>query len=304
MNEKELLSFWGLSFAERGDDLLISGSPNRTESRFLFRDGKNISYIAEGCKESKKTFRIRQNLLLEYFAANSLEGVYPFLRTLSGEHGVIFDGLFWQIRPYIAAENLPRNVFAEKKEFGEIWGDFLLQMKEIMEKHSSAPLPQNPPFSMANFLPDLFAHAERKMPSILNVLHDFEHRLAPFFQWERKTESMFAHGDFHPGNILTENGKIKTVIDWEFAGRKFPGYDAALLIGCLAMDHPDNLFSPAVQTLQKVLYRNNFMSQEAWDHFPQMVAASRFGWLGEWLTLEEEAFVRQELTLISMLLAG
>ena len=83
---------------------------------------------------------------------------------------------------------------------------------------------------------------------------------------------------------------------------KFPGYDMALLIGCLAMDLPDNLSSPAVKTLLQTLYNNSFMPEDAWDQLPQMIAATRMGWLGEWLTMEDEALVRQEMALISILL--
>ena len=35
-----------------------------------------------------------------------------------------------------------------------------------------------------------------------------------------------------------------------------------------------------------------------------MIAATRLGWLGEWLTLEDKALVAQELELISILLDG
>ena len=83
---------------------------------------------------------------------------------------------------------------------------------------------------------------------------------------------------------------------------KFPGYDMALLIGCLAMDHPDNLSSPVVRALQDTLYKNSFMPDEAWEHLSEMIAATRMGWLGEWLLLDDEELVRQELELISILL--
>ncbi|MBO5307704.1 MAG: hypothetical protein J6C40_06845 [Lentisphaeria bacterium] len=78
----------------------------------------------------------------------------------------------------------------------------------------------------------------------------------------------------------------------------------ALLIGCLAMDHPDNLFSPAVCALRNTLYANRYLPDDAWERLPQMIAATRLGWLGEWLTLEDKALVAQELELISILLDG
>lgn len=71
---------------------------------------------------------------------------------------------------------------------------------------------------MADFLPVLQRHAERKMPEITDRLQEIAQRLIPFFKWERKADLTLAHGDFHPGNILMGQGMIRVVIDWEFAG--------------------------------------------------------------------------------------
>ena len=302
MGFKELLSFWNINFAADGDHSLIAGSPNRTECRFLFRDDKNTYHIAEGYPLHKRSAQIRQNLLLEHLTGNHLSGIYPFYRTLSGEHGVVADGLFWQVRPYIPAEAIPRSLSGTKEENGLLWGNFLLQLENIMEKSSPDLQMPNAPFLMSDFLPELLGHARRNMPEIIGEVQKFDRLLSPFFQWERNAEKMFAHGDFHPGNILVKDGKIKIVIDWEFAGMKFPGYDMALLIGCLGMDHPDNLSCPAVRTLQDLLYRQKYMPDDAWELLPQLIAATRMGWLGEWLTLRDETLVRQELELLSILL--
>ena len=302
MIEEEILSFWNISFAGTEDHSLITGSPNRTERRFLFRDDMGKFYIAEGYNLNKKTSQIRQNLLLEFFAENHLLAVHPFVRTQSGCHGEVIHGLFWQVRPYIPAEKISRHLFGTNEKYGFLWADFLLQMKKTVSGAGNLPAMPNPVFYMSDFLPELMKFAQKKIPSITGRLQEFERLLAPFFKWERKAESMFAHGDFHPGNILMENGKIKAVIDWEFTGLKFPGYDMALLIGCLAMDHPDNLSSPAVRALQDTLYKNFFMPDEAWEHLPEMIAATRMGWLGEWLLLDDEGLVRQEMELLSILL--
>ncbi|MBO4304647.1 MAG: aminoglycoside phosphotransferase family protein [Lentisphaeria bacterium] len=302
MNEKELLSRWGMTFAGEGDRTLITGSPNRTERRFLFRDGKGVFHIAEGYALRKQSSQIRQNLLLEFLAEHGLPGIHPFLRTISGEHGEVSDALFWQIRPYIPAEAVPRETLGNRPEYALLWGDFLLQMKDILQ-HSSTPPPMpNPPFFMADFLPRLRNLVRNEMPSIMEELDKFEELLVPFFKWERKADGMFAHGDFHPGNLLMGEGGIRGVIDWEFAGVKFPGYDMALLMGCLAMDDPENLVSPTVLTLRDHLFEKGYLPEDAWDLLPQMVAAARLGWLGEWLTLKEESLVRQELALLSLLL--
>lgn len=303
-NVQEILAHWPVIFSGFGDNSLIAGSPNRTENRFLFHDEEGIFYIAEGYPPRKQQYQIRQNRLLEFLAENLVPGIHPFYRTLSGEHGVLSGGLFWQIKPYIEAEKIPRETLGERADFGRLWADFLLQMKTVVDRSMESPPMPEQPFFMADFLPVLQRHAERKMPEITDRLQEIAQRLIPFFKWERKADLTLAHGDFHPGNILMGQGMIRVVIDWEFAGAKFPGYDMALLIGCLAMDHPDNLFSPAVCALRNTLYANRYLPDDAWERLPQMIAATRLGWLGEWLTLEDKALVAQELELISILLDG
>ena len=44
----------------------------------------------------------------------------------------------------------------------------------------------------------------------------------------------FAHGDYHPLNVIWTKAGIAAVIDWEFSGLKPEMYDAAILVGCLA----------------------------------------------------------------------
>ena len=57
-------------------------------------------------------------------------------------------------------------------------------------------------------------------------------------------ETTFCHGDYHPLNILWDEKKIMAVIDWEFTGYKPFLYDAANMLGCLGMEHPETLLSP------------------------------------------------------------
>ncbi len=303
MNVSKISVFWDITFAGYGDSALITGSPNRTASRFLFQDNNGSLYIAEGYSLHKKNSQIRQNLLLEFLQNNQLVGIHPFYRTRNSEHGVQYNDLFWQIRPYIPAGNIPRTTLGDHADHGALWGEFLLQFKKLCDIRSALPPLPNAPFYMINFLPQLYNLAAVKMPDIRSKLQEFERRLAPFFRWERTANCMVAHGDFHPGNILMEPDRIKAVIDWEFAGTKFPGYDMALLLGCLGMDHPKNLSSPAVVALQNKLYAADYLPPEAWELLPQLIAATRLGWLGEWLDLNEKALIEQEIEFISFLLS-
>ena len=113
---------------------------------------------------------------------------------------------------------------------------------------------------------------------------------------------MFAHGDFHPGNILVHENRLSAVIDWEFCGWKPAGYDLALLLGCLGMDNLRWLSEGATVEMQNALYRQNYMPEKAWEMLPFSIAAVRLGWLGEWLDLGDQEMIKRELEFISFLL--
>ena len=68
MNTADISAFWDITFAGLGEKSLITGSPNRTERRFLFGGADGRYYIAEGYNLAKKSAQIRQNLLGAHIA--------------------------------------------------------------------------------------------------------------------------------------------------------------------------------------------------------------------------------------------
>ena len=300
MDDVKFFQNWNISFAARLP-LTPSGSPNRSVSRFVAQDRDGRKYIAEGFELRKKSRQIAQTRMLEHLQHRGLAGVFPYLRTSDQAPGVTAEGCFWQLRLWQEADTAAALHRREPEKFAGLCAAFLLKLREI-SLQTTLPPPPNEKFSFGQYLPKLSGFAARKMAFLQPELQEICAGLDKFLNRETSLPAMFAHGDFHPGNILMSNGKIQAVIDWEFAGIKFPGYDMALLIGCLAMDDPDNLDSPAVRRLQDLLYRNEFMPDEAWEHLPQMIAATRLGWLGEWLSLDETALVKQEMELLAILL--
>ena len=199
------------------------------------------------------------------------------------------------------ADPLPRETLGNNEEIALLWSDILLKIKEISQS-PSMPQAYGERFNLSGYIPKLRQFTKRNMPELEADLNEILRKLAPFLEREKTLPGMFAHGDFHPGNILLKDNGIAAVIDWEFLGWKCAGYDLALMLGCLGMDDPDWLDGKAARTLQDNLFRQNYMPLEVWQDLPLLMAAIRLGWFGEWVDLQDHTMARQEIAYIRYLL--
>lgn len=301
MDDPAFFQHWGLAFSRFRDDLKISGSPNRTLARRLFEDASGKLFILEEYDLRKKAPQIAQNRLLDFFRDHQLPGIYPALQTVNGDHGVTYQRSFRQVRPWVDADPLDRTTLGENTALARQWAQFLLKLKEISAAPDLPP-PHGGRFSLAAYTPKILHFTRRNMPELYDDLQAVIRQLQPFFSLEDQLPAMFAHGDFHPGNVLLKNNTISAVIDWEFLGWKCAGYDLALLLGCLGMDDPDWLDGAAVRTLQDHLFMQDYMPPAAWQALPQLMAAIRLGWFGEWVDLQDRPTAQQEIAYIRFLL--
>lgn len=300
MDEVKFFQNWNIAFETR-TLLTPSGSPNRSVSRFVAQDRDGRKYIAEGFELRKKSRQIAQNRMLEHLQHRGLAGVFPYLRTSDQAPGVTAEGCFWQLRLWQEADTAAALHRREPEKFAGLCAAFLLKLREI-SLQTTLPPPPNEKFSFGQYLLKLSGFAARKMAFLQPELQEICAGLDRFLNRETSLPAMFAHGDFHPGNILIRNGGIAAVIDWEFTGWKHPGYDLALLLGCLGRDEVSWLTGAAGAALQDQLYRAGYMPDEAWEQLTELMAAIRLGWLGEWIDLGEKELALQELNFIRFLL--
>lgn len=300
MDDQAFFSKWNIAFKERCPDVDIAGSPNRSVARFVFADNSGKRYIAEKFSYNKKNKQIRQNIFLEYIASSGFDAVKPWIRTADDSHGVDSDDGYWQIRPFVDADPLPRKTLAFESFYRDAWKCVLLQLKNFSED-KDAPEPPNGRFLFSLYVPTLISFVHDKMPDIAHQLIDLMPEFDHFFSVEADLPTALAHGDFHPGNILLDGGKLSAVIDWEFLGRKVAGYDLALLTGCLGMDNPAWLVEGAVAELKRDLAASKYLPDEAAEFFPDLVAATRLGWLGEWVDLNDHDMAEREIYFLKLL---
>lgn len=300
MNDTDFLSRWDVSCAVRRTDLEIPGSPNRSVERFAFEDAGGHLYIAEGFDLRKTSRQNAQNELLEFLADRGLP-VMPWIRTRDGKAGAAAMARYWQLRHFADADPLPRKNLGNNRLYAGLWEDFLCRL-EAVSHDPELPAVPNERFLFTDYLPHLEAFVRRRMPDLSAELAGIMEALTPFFHAEPDLPVMLAHGDYHPGNTLVKGERISCVIDWEFVGWKTAGYDLALLTGCLGMDDPLCLTEGAAAEMRNRLLSSPAMPEEAKPFFPDLIAAVRLGWLGEWIDLNDRRMAMDELRFIRLLL--
>jgi homoserine kinase type II len=131
--------------------------------------------------------------------------------------------------------------------------------------------------------------------------HSFSSLEREFFPVHEQLPAAFCHGDYHPLNMVWGTDGIRSVIDWEFCGIKPELYDAALLVGCIGFEDPDNLIKEPVIRLVRRLRAAGYGADRSWDCFLQLTAAIRFGWMSEWIRRHDREARRMESVYIDIL---
>ena len=275
---------------EPGDSL--QGSPRRVLERYIVK--ADDRYILEKVSWIKRKRREEQANILEILVNDGLP-VERYLRAMDGAFIVEKDGL-WMLKEYVNGAELRRPLFLKDGWRGKIAAEFLLRMRSLSKKDGiDVEGPHLP-----SFIEGLMKRLERKMPDVRTSLEDAYDSILPLLQRWDAMPSSFSHGDYHPINIIWGEEKINAVIDWEFTGRKPELYDAASMLGCIGIEDADGLFSPFAGEFVGTLKKGDF-SESSWELLPELILATRFAWLDEWMRNRDEEMLGTELEYMAVL---
>ncbi len=294
-------ALWGLDAAALRRDLAMSGSPERSEFRCVVENTGRHLVLLESIRRQDLGHTQAVIDRLDFLARQGLPYVHPYMRATDGRHILPVEGRFWQASPYVPGAPLDRTRYALDGWRGQVMADFLVRLRKASQNPSEGL--STPVFSILGYMDALAGTIEKREP----LLHA---RLAPVTAFLRERlvafhDSLpvaFCHGDYHPLNVIWSETGIRGVIDWEFSGTKPEGYDAALLIGCLGMESPDNLDGAMVMEFIRRLKAARVLSDASWRVLVEMVIAIRFGWLSEWLRKRDTEMIELETVYMHLLM--
>ncbi|MCD6487216.1 MAG: aminoglycoside phosphotransferase family protein [Syntrophobacterales bacterium] len=291
---------YGLNAKEIREDLLLAGSPDRAESRYVVEDDRRDLFVLETIHRHTRPHKQRIIDALDELFSLGIPEIHPYLRTAHQGSIIDFDGKNWQCSPYIPGCELNRPGYLHEAWRGEVIADFLLNLHQ---KASCLTLFENEPvFSLVKFIEDFIRRFEQYDPKILDSAQNaLVYVRRTFFPVHDDLPVFFCHGDVHPLNIIWGERDILAVIDWEFLGFKPEGYDLANLIGCLGMEHPKGLQGELLERLLQRLFGGGIYAPITWRYLFELVIATRFAWLSVWLHKKDSQMVELELDYLNLL---
>ena len=292
---------WGIGIHGIRKDLEIQGSPERSLLRAAVSDGANRVFILEKFGTDQQPRRHRINQALEHLQAR---GVTAALEGVKGKNGRVLNshGSAWyQLTPFVAGTELERPQWLDSPDKGRNMARFWVEMKQLED----APFKRMgfETFDIGPYIHGLFKDMENHAPDRARQYKPFLEFLDQGFMAARHgLRQTFCHGDFHPLNVIWQGQGVAAVIDWEFAGFKPDIYDAANLVGCAGIEHPQGLVGPMVMTFLHELKQAAVIESESWQWFLEYVLALRFAWLSEWLRKKDMEMLETEAAFMEILI--
>jgi len=302
MDFSTLTSAWGIEFFEVDHNPQVEGSPERTVTRTVFNDTTGNRCILEQIDEVNRLRKQEIAEQLTMLASSGLQRIHPYQKTNA-------DSFFadrWMLRPFVEGIPLNRETYLNDPWRIDEMADFLLQLRKHLP--DQFPSTGGVPERRGGLFP-IAAYAEGRMMAWRTRYSKLSQKLEPsfsklmqsFFPIHDQLPVAFCHGDFHPLNMVWGPDSMRSVIDWEFCGIKPELYDAALLIGCLGFENPDNLIQEPVIRLVQTLRTAGYGASESWENVLELAATIRFGWMSEWIRRSDREARKMEAVYIDIL---
>jgi homoserine kinase type II len=298
-NLEEILKFWNLEFLGIREDLVIAGSPERTDFRVVIKSKEDTLYLLENFSQSLVKTKDKIIDVLEFLESKKLEKINNYIENKDGEYITEYDGKFWQLQKFIIGDDLDRINYIFDEWRGDVLADWLISFKE---KSKDIDIKNKEIFSLKDYVYQIYTDVQNNDSQIIPRLRPIiEFLESNFMDNYNKLPNSFCHGDYHPLNVIWSQNSIKAVIDWEFCGYKSEIYDIANMISCVGMENPESLTRGLIIGFTKKIREEKVIQNISWKYLIDFMIAIRFAWLAEWLRKDIPEMIDLELTYMHLL---
>lgn len=296
----KILRNWRLELAEEQVETELPGSPERTAFRAAITDTDGQVWVLEQIGEHQYTRKREIAETVEILKSRGLGGIHPYERNTLGQFVTCYAGRLCMLRQHVDGIALDRKTWLGDTWRADAMAGFLIDLRRLTEEAPPAKKPEA--FSIIDFVKRRTKAFARHRPDIADSLSPvYRHLEKHLFGTLPTRPTGFCHGDLHPLNVVWGDGRVNSVIDWEFCGQKPVAYDAALLVGCIGFDNPDALLGDLATTFVHRLRDAQVYTPESWAVFFDLVIAIRYAWLAEWMRTNDESARNLEMLYMNLL---
>ncbi len=293
---------YGRRFVRICPDFSLYGSPERSLSRVVIEDENQNRYLLEQVSSTQYAQKRIIAETLDVLFSRGLKQIHPYIRTRIHSHLPGNNGYHFQLSEFIPGNDLVRPDYLSSHEMGNALAGFLLDLSLVSAADQSF-FSQLPLFSIKKYIIRLKKEMQSNDFPVYQCFRPFfDFLFHKFMTVHDHLPLAFAHGDFHPMNVIWNDKSILSVIDWEFTGIKPDIYDAANLVGCAGIEDPEGLGMGMVLSFLNTLRSSGRVSTMSWAWFPEYVLALRFAWLAEWLRKKDETMLELEAVYMKILI--
>ncbi len=294
-----VFKFWDIDVSCERPDIVIAGSPERTDLRMVVEDRQGSLFIVEAVAADLLSKKLHIAEILEHLRTKGLSEAVPYRRDTSGVFLHEHDGRHWQVVPYVPGVQLDRPGYIFDAWRGDAAADFLLRLRDV------SPVIDGPVFSLPRYIDQLMMAIRKNRPDVLpGVEKMYRYAREHLYPVYDQLPVCFAHGDYHSINIIWNEGGIAAVIDWEFCGLKPELYDAANMVSCLGIEDPECLWSGAPVSFLRRLRASGEYAGISFKHFTDLMIALRFAWISEWLRKKDDEMIQMEFDYFDVLVSS
>jgi len=284
-----ILKNYNLIFKKSLPEINLQGSPERCICRVCVKDENNKLYILEKILPAQLKRKQEIINIVKELRKKKINKVPIYLNSQDNTHIINHKGQYWQLSEYTHGMPVIQPDYLQDSEKGERLAEFLIMLKKSKIKAGST-------FSIKDYVYKITSDIERHDHKYYYAFSKIKKYLeSGFFKNYDEIPVSFNHGDFHPLNVIWKKDEIKAVIDFEFFSDTLEMYDAANLVGCAGMENPaflmkEGLINKFIQRIQKA----HIYSPVSYHNFVDLIIASRFGWISEWLRKQDKEMLQLE----------
>lgn len=273
-------------------------SPENPDCRVVSDEHGEIWRLETIGKEAySRRLEIAQTL--ELLGGHGLEVIHPYKRNSLGQFVTCYAGKKYMLRPYVAGVALDRKAWLRDVWRSGALVDFIINLRRVSGQLLSLGGSR---FFLENCIRSRMEILRKHRADIATSLNPvFQSLEQSFFSVLDALPAGFCHGGIGPGSVLWGDESIQSVIGWGLCGVRTEAYDAAMLVGCIGFDNPDALISDATIRIIKQLRDACIYQPETWNVFFDLLVATRYQKLSEWMHANDEGARDLEMLYINLL---